>query len=99
MAHSSSLSLNDNFAEFLYREVETGPYRSAGGRRSGRVEEAVKSYRLTPAAQRDISAIRDFTQHHRNATQAEIYSSKMTAAISGSRLILIAGALPMTFVG
>ncbi|MGV8912835.1 MAG: type II toxin-antitoxin system RelE/ParE family toxin [Rhodoglobus sp.] len=41
----------------------------------------MKSYRLTPAAQRDISAIWDFTQERWDTTQAEIYISEMRAAI------------------
>jgi toxin ParE1/3/4 len=41
----------------------------------------VKSYRLTPAAQRDLSEIWDFTQERWDTTQAEIYISEMRAAI------------------
>jgi len=41
----------------------------------------VNSYRLTPAAQRDLSGIWDFTQERWNAAQAEIYVSEIRAAI------------------
>ena len=41
----------------------------------------MKRYRLTPAAQRDLSAIWDFTQERWDTTQAEIYISEMRAAI------------------
>ncbi|TQO19239.1 toxin ParE1/3/4 [Rhodoglobus vestalii] len=41
----------------------------------------MKSYRLTPAAQRDLSEIWDFTQERWDKTQAEIYISELRAAI------------------
>lgn len=39
------------------------------------------SYRLTPAAQRDLSSIWDFTQERWDENQAEIYISEIRAAI------------------
>ncbi|QYH36805.1 type II toxin-antitoxin system RelE/ParE family toxin [Salinibacterium sp. M195] len=39
------------------------------------------SYRLTPAAQRDLSTIWEYTQERWGPTQAEIYISEMRAAI------------------
>lgn len=39
------------------------------------------SYRLTPAAQRDLSSIWDFTQERWDDDQAEIYISEIRAAI------------------
>lgn len=39
------------------------------------------NYRLTPAAQRDLSAIWDYTQERWDAAQAEIYISELRAAI------------------
>ena len=39
------------------------------------------SYRLTPAAQRDLSSIWDFTQERWDENQAEIYISEIGAAI------------------
>ncbi|MEO7123857.1 MAG: type II toxin-antitoxin system RelE/ParE family toxin [Lacisediminihabitans sp.] len=41
----------------------------------------MKRYRLTPAAQRDLSSIWDFTQERWDENQAEIYISEMRAAI------------------
>jgi toxin ParE1/3/4 len=41
----------------------------------------VKSYRLTPAAQRDLSGIWDFTEQRWNAEQAEVYVNELRAAI------------------
>jgi toxin ParE1/3/4 len=41
----------------------------------------VKVYRLTPAAQRDLSSIWDFTQERWDENQAEIYVSEIRAAI------------------
>ena len=41
----------------------------------------MKSYRLTLAAQQDLSAIWDFTQQRWDKTQAEIYISEMRASI------------------
>jgi len=41
----------------------------------------VTSYRLTPAAQRDLSTIWDYTQERWDKTQAEIYISEIRAAI------------------
>ena len=41
----------------------------------------MKSVRLTPAAQQDLSSIWDFTQVRRDEGQAEIYISEMRAAI------------------
>ena len=38
-------------------------------------------YRLTPAAQRDLSSIWDFTQDHWDARQAESYVQEIRAAI------------------
>lgn len=38
-------------------------------------------YRLSPAAQQDLSAIWDYTQERWDATQAEIYIFEMRAAI------------------
>ena len=38
-------------------------------------------YRLTPAAQRDLSSIWDFTQERWDAAQAETYLSEIRAAI------------------
>lgn len=38
-------------------------------------------YRLTPAAQRDLSSIWDFTQERWDENQAEIYISEIRAAI------------------
>lgn len=38
-------------------------------------------YRLTPAAQRDLSSIWDFTQERWDADQAEIYLNEIRAAI------------------
>lgn len=39
------------------------------------------SYRLSPAAQRDLSSIWDFTQERWDESQAEIYMSEIRAAI------------------
>lgn len=41
----------------------------------------MKSIRLTPAAQQDLSSIWDFTQERWDEKQAEIYISEMRAAI------------------
>lgn len=41
----------------------------------------MKSIRLTPAAQKDLSSIWDFTQERWDENQAEIYISEMRAAI------------------
>jgi len=41
----------------------------------------VTSYRLTPAAQRDLSSIWDFTEERWDAHQAEIYVGEIKAAI------------------
>ena len=41
----------------------------------------MKVYRLTPAAQRDLSSIWDFTQERWDENQAEIYVSEIRAAI------------------
>jgi toxin ParE1/3/4 len=41
----------------------------------------VNSYRLTPAAQRDLSDIWDFTQEHWDGVQAETYISELRAAV------------------
>lgn len=41
----------------------------------------MKSYRLTPAAQRDLASIWDFTQERWGENQAEIYISEMREAI------------------
>ncbi|HLR93796.1 MAG TPA: type II toxin-antitoxin system RelE/ParE family toxin [Jiangellaceae bacterium] len=38
-------------------------------------------YRLTPAAQRDLSSIWDFTEERWNARQAETYIAEIRAAI------------------
>lgn len=39
------------------------------------------SYRLTPAAQRDLSAIWDYTQERWDVRQAETYANEIRAAI------------------
>jgi toxin ParE1/3/4 len=41
----------------------------------------VSSYRLTPAAQRDLSSIWDFTQERWDVSQAETYLAEIRAAI------------------
>ncbi len=41
----------------------------------------MKSIRLTPAAQQDLSSIWDFTQERWDEKQAEIYISELRAAI------------------
>ena len=41
----------------------------------------MKSIRLTPAAQKDLSSIWDFTQERWDENQAEIYISELKAAI------------------
>lgn len=41
----------------------------------------MKLYRLTPAAQQDLSEIWDFTQEHRDAHQAETYIQEIRAVI------------------
>lgn len=41
----------------------------------------MKSYRLTPAAQRDLSSIWDFTQERWDENQAEIYLAEVREAI------------------
>lgn len=41
----------------------------------------MKSYRLTPAAQQDLSSIWDFTQERWGENQAEVYILEMKAAI------------------
>jgi toxin ParE1/3/4 len=41
----------------------------------------VRQYRLTPAAQRDLSSIWDFTQERWDARQAETCVSEIRAAI------------------
>lgn len=41
----------------------------------------MKRYRLTPAAQRDLSEIWDFTRERWDARQAETYISELRAAI------------------
>lgn len=41
----------------------------------------MKSFRLTPAAQRDLSEIWDFTRERWDIQQAETYISEMRAAI------------------
>lgn len=39
------------------------------------------TYRLTPAAQRDLSDIWDYTEEHWDARQAETYTGELRAAI------------------
>jgi len=41
----------------------------------------VSGYRLTPAAQRDLSSIWDYTEQHWGAAQAESYISEIRAAV------------------
>ena len=41
----------------------------------------MKHYRLTPAAQQDLSSIWDFTREHWDENQAEIYVSELRVAI------------------
>ena len=41
----------------------------------------MKAYRLTPAAQRDLSEIWDFTEEHWDLDQAEKYIAEIRAAI------------------
>lgn len=41
----------------------------------------MSGYRLTPAAQRDLSSIWDFTQEHRDVRQAETYVAEIRATI------------------
>ncbi|MGB3410532.1 MAG: type II toxin-antitoxin system RelE/ParE family toxin [Microthrixaceae bacterium] len=41
----------------------------------------MKRYRLTPAAQRDLSSIWDFTQENWGQNQAETYISEIRAAV------------------
>lgn len=42
----------------------------------------MKSYRLTPAAQHDLSSIWDFTQERWDREQAEVYVNEIRAAIA-----------------
>ncbi|UUT35722.1 type II toxin-antitoxin system RelE/ParE family toxin [Microbacterium elymi] len=41
----------------------------------------MKTYRLTPAAKRDLSSIWDYTQERWDADQAELYVTEIRAAI------------------
>lgn len=43
--------------------------------------KGVKPYRLTPAAQRDLSEIWDFTEERWDASQAEMYIAEIRAVI------------------
>lgn len=41
----------------------------------------MSDYRLTPAAQRDLSSIWDYTEAHWDAHQAEVYIGEIRAAV------------------